>query len=378
MRSSLSLTISGAIGALAALAWFRFLPMPFVGPALVVGLFCLLAVRVTASEIGKAVLVSLATIALTLGAEEAYWWRQLHGGLPGMSYPVSYLARDSLLGYTPVKRAVQRLRRTSGDSVLYDVVYTIDSLGLRISPPAHRPPPRECLLFFGDSYTIGEGVSDSETMPYRVAIRMAGRYHVYNFGVHGYGPHQMLAQLESGRVKQVLDCVPRYAFYQAIPGQVDRAAGRAGLRGPRYRLGPEGSVRRDGDLVEDVAASPAWAAYVRYQLSKSALLHVIEARIRPSDRQLFLAIVATAARMVEHEFQGCEFHIILWAQPGSPNAWMIDGLRAQGLRVHLIDEMLPELRTDPQSLRIRGDGHPNVRAHDDIAAYLAANVLRGR
>lgn len=73
-----------------------------------------------------------------------------------------------------------------------------------------------CVLFFDDSLTFGEGVNDNQTMPYRVGMRSAGALRVYNFAFHGYGPHQMLAQIELGVVRDTIDCLPDHAIYQAI------------------------------------------------------------------------------------------------------------------------------------------------------------------
>jgi hypothetical protein len=179
----------------------------------------------------------------------------------------------------------------------------------------------------------------------------------------------MLAQLETGRVTSRLDCQPRYAIYQAIPAHVRRVAGREQVRGPRYRIETDGSLRRDGII------QPTGEEYLHYQLRKSVLFRMMEARVRESDRRLYVKLVKTSGERVERDFPGAEFHVILWA-PGPQNKWMIDRLRAEGLRVHLIDDVLPDYRTDPGSLVIRHDGHPNAKAHDGIAAYVAERILR--
>lgn len=375
MHDSRSLTYSAALGAVLALAWFRYAPAPFAGVLILAGAWCSFAGYHSSRDGFRAGLISLAAAAFTLGMAEGYWWRRLHQReAPSVDYPESYLARDPDLGYAPVKGAVQRLSRAKGDTVIYDVEYTIDSLGLRVSPTPKMPVPTECILFFGDSYTIGEGVPDTETMPYRVGVRTDGRYHVFNFGVHGYGPHQMLAQLETDRVSRVLDCAPRYAIYQAIPAHVARAAGRAGLPGPRYRFQSDHSVRRDGTLLEDVGPL-TWTGYVLSQLNKSALLNVIRARVRPEDRELFLAIVAKAAATVEREYPGAEFHVLLWLNDPARENWMAMGLRARGIRVHLIDDVLVNPGGDGEALRLPGDGHPSAVAHDQIAAYVVQQIL---
>ena len=113
------------------------------------------------------------------------------------------------------------------NKLLYQVKYTIDDHGLRIASPSVNTEKRQsnCLLFFGDSFTFGEGVKDDETMPYRVSEKTKRRYHAYNFAFLGYGPHQMLAQLQEGLVDAAIECKPAVAIYQALPDHVSRAAG---------------------------------------------------------------------------------------------------------------------------------------------------------
>lgn len=376
MADTRPLTFVAAGGFLLSLLWFRYLPAPFVGPALIAACFFIYALRRVSSGIGKAVLIGLATAAGVGAAAEAYWWRWWNSGPPNVSYPESYIAPDEDLGYALVRGAVQRFRRTDGAVVLYDVVVTIDSLGLRTSPPAGQPAPQQCVLFFGDSFTLGEGVPDSATSAYQVALRTAGRYHVYNFGVHGYGPNHLLAQLEGGRVARVLDCAPRYAIYQVIPAHVGRVVGKMGWKGPRYRLLPDHTVQRDGELKPDDPGDLSWLAYVGSQFEKSGLLRTLRARIQPADRQRFLAIVATAARRVEHDFRGAEFHVLLWIDGRARDAWMADSLRARGLRVHLVEEALPGYRTDRKAYQIPVDGHPNAMAHARIAEFVASSIVQ--
>jgi hypothetical protein len=74
--------------------------------------------------------------------------------------------------------------------LIYDVTYTIDADGLRIAAGLdENPHDNRCMLFFGCSFTFGEGVDDHEAMPY-VAGTLAN-LRAYNFGFPGYGPHQM-------------------------------------------------------------------------------------------------------------------------------------------------------------------------------------------
>ena len=98
-------------GAVLALAWFKYFPIPFLGPAIVAAVFSLLAVRRVGSDRAQAGLIAAATIALTLGGAEAWFWiRARTNRPPNLGYPPTYLGADSVLGYAPVPGSRTTLR----------------------------------------------------------------------------------------------------------------------------------------------------------------------------------------------------------------------------------------------------------------------------
>jgi len=74
---------------------------------------------------------------------------------------------------------------------LYDVTYTIGDDGLRITPKYELNELDQCIVIFGGSFTLGEGLNDEESMPY--LIGNFSKFNTYNLGFYGYGPHQMLS-----------------------------------------------------------------------------------------------------------------------------------------------------------------------------------------
>ena len=60
---------------------------------------------------------------------------------------------------------------------------------------------------------------------------------VLNFGVAGYGPHQMLRLLERDIPKKITSSFPRLMVYTFIEDHIARAAGRGAWdkNGPLYR-----------------------------------------------------------------------------------------------------------------------------------------------
>src|SRR5262249_6162901 len=130
---------------------------------------------------------------------------------------------NDLLGYAPVENSRLTARKFYGNELIYDVVYSIGPGGLRVVPSS-KAGSAECMVFLGDSISFGEGVQDGQAFPNQLAQKSGGRYAIYNFAYSGYGPHQMLANLQAGRVKEMVPCEPAHFVYLAIVEHIPRVA----------------------------------------------------------------------------------------------------------------------------------------------------------
>src|SRR5262249_8155860 len=140
------------------------------------------------------------------------------------------------LGYV-AKLGTFRAMKTYGfgTGVVFDVRYSIDKNGLRVAPDSLKQNG-PIAMFFGDSFTFGEGVSNDETLPNAFSILSGMR--VLNFGQIGYGPHHILRLLELDVPKKIITSAPRLMVYTAIEDHIGRAAGRAAWdrNGPLYEV----------------------------------------------------------------------------------------------------------------------------------------------
>ena len=365
----------------------KYFPFPYLWISLSWLVACLVSMQATKREAMRAAWLNLAVVALALATMETYAYivvgRKI-GDTP--TYTSGYRMRDDTLGPVPVKGIITRSKLTHKNTLVYDVVYSIGSNGLRISPPCKGPRPKGGVLFFGCSFTFGEGLNDDEPMPYRVGILAQDNFCTYNFGFHGYGPHQMLAALERGLVEEVVQCKPTHVIYQAIPDHVARASGLYswGRSGPRYILSADGSVKRYGHFDdEDVAPTP-FVAEIRSQLNKSYLVEWLAARRRPlnkEDIRRFVGIVTQAKRLVEQKFPGCQFHVLLWNSDTERDTFaeILERFRDAGLQIHLIQDILPGYPLNRSQFEISAyDDHPNARANEIIAEYVERKILRGQ
>ena len=246
----------------------------------------------------RALLFNAGVAAATLAVAEAYF--SFEETEPPTHAP-EYIKNDPVLGWSPREGIRTRATKFFHGRSLYDVTYTIDSNGLRISPPAGDDSSAGTVLFFGCSFTFGTGLQDDETLPYQVGVQSEGRWRTVNFGVGGYGPHQMLAALESGRVRRVLDSPPRHAFFVAIASHLVRVGGRSavfGHGGPRFRIDPDGIPRLHGHFGDEpivpgfletslARADPSAPIWIRWQLRKSAIYRSFINTLRPSWKRTF-------------------------------------------------------------------------------------------
>jgi hypothetical protein len=243
-------------------------------------------------------------------------------------------------------------RKLAGSRVLYDVSYTTGPHGFRVVPGASQA--RRCVLLFGDSLTFGEGVDDGETTAAQVVARSKGMVAALSLGIGGWGPHQFLAGLQSGRFQRAVTCQPTEAIYLFIPAHTGRAAGRGrwDQHGPLFYLNASGHLVRAGNFN---TASTSWRALI-------GLNRLTEEQ----EEDLSAALIGEAARELQRLYPGLRFHVFTW---DGTTAGMLRRLSDRGLRVHTIRQLIPDY-SDAYLIAPPIEAHPNPRAYEQLADYV--------
>ncbi len=291
--------------------------------------------------------------------------------------------KHEALGYHPNPGQKVQLRKFTDDEVIYDISYTIQENGLRLSPPHLEQAGSPCVLFFGGSHVFGEGVNDEETLPYRFGIETGGQYEVHNFGFSGYGTHQMLAALESGLVDSTIDCDPKLVIYQGGYFHIPRAAGLSSWdkEGPYYEPVAVDAVEHRGSFDEQDEPDDVFSKLI----GLTGLASVIPGLHRPSDGRDYdrvLGILENSRRYVEETYPDAEFHVLFmddkrqgpipfylfaWSRPPLP-----ESLEERGFHVLRLRDAFPDFEANPEQYRIHPqEEHPNAMAQALIARYLA-------
>jgi 4-hydroxybenzoate polyprenyltransferase len=282
-----------------------------------------------------------------------------------------YFRSHPILGYAPKKHRQVKAQKFHGKRKLYEVNYTINPDGLRVgSNQAKAGTPS--VLFFGGSFTFGDGVNDDEAMPYQFEEKSDGAFKSFNFGFHGYGPHQMLAILENGMEKAIVrTCPPQFVVYFAIPEHLAQCTGNAywDTAGPRYRLNANGTPEYAGPFY----------GFFRRNLMKvmnrfrflTRFISTKQGASATADMSLFIQIVKAAEEMVNARYRA-QFYVLLWDTGDSAYTEILSELKANQIAVLEISDILLAHDFTLEKYTIPDDVYPNPLAHEQIAAYLSS------
>jgi hypothetical protein len=273
------------------------------------------------------------------------------------------------LGSFPVPNTATEFKEILDGRLIADVTYRIDASGLREIPAAVQGRPHK-VAFFGCSFMFGHGVENDQTLPYYFVQDARGTFEGFNFAGEGWGPHQMLREIETGFVRRVAGA-PDLAIYEAIPDHLRRVAGRAPWEdGPKYEL------CRGREACYSGPFHSAYYEICRRWLDKSWTVKFIENHCaslsRPSDIPLFLAVLKRTRSLLEEN--GTRFVIVLWDQNELAKT-MMKTLRANQFDVVALSSVVPEsdLRKHPLT---QLDRHPSPATNKAIATYLWEQVGR--
>lgn len=380
-----------ALAALPVVLAIRYCPVPWSAVLLACALMLMVVLIVRARAVRtttQIVIINAAAALVALSVFEAYLGvQQIQGDGTRMEGSVTdnYTVSDDVLGYAPKKSGRYTARKYYGNTLLYDVVYTIGADGLRISPANNETIGGGCIIFFGDSTTFGEGLNDNQTLPFYVGQKTGGHSAIYNFAFIGYGPHQMLASLQAGRLNQIVRCTPTHFVHRLLPEHSARVAGLTtwDKHGPRFVLDAHGAVAHRGHfddlplLFDDVprAVETALARFFTWQRFFGRARNT-----EPADLDLLVAVVVDSAQLTKRLYADSFFHVLLG---NDPYALIEAKLTAAGVSVVKLSSAIPDLASDWSGSQAIGtrymlsihDFHPNALQNELIADYLVQQIF---
>ncbi len=292
------------------------------------------------------------------------------------SIATDYYVPDPVRGYWSRPNVSVKAHAECGGEEVYDVTYSTDARGRRVSFPSIDA--REAVIIFGDSYARGEGLNDNQTWAWLLGEASHGRYQVFNYSFHGYGPHQTLALLEHGLDEDLSKYKKLTFIYNLIGSHVRRSAGlgRWDAEGPHYVL-EDGKLYRGGTFKDrtqeefdavDTGTSNHFLADLLRQSPLWVRVHDAYADRFGYRAKLLTSILAHSFEIIKAKWPGSRMIVVAW--PGSDGLAL--PLTKEGVVVAKVEPWLPNYSENEYHYRYQCDRHPNPKA----AALVADGLLR--
>jgi hypothetical protein len=293
---------------------------------------------------------------------------------PKIEGPSHSMMFDKDLGYKPKPDTSHTGTRTKDGQIIYSIKYSTDANSLRITPIDTTKPRIKYAQFYGCSMTFGEGVQSNETLPYYFA-KFDSTYKPYNFAYSGYGPHQMLARLETENVKKIVKENTGIAFYIYINDHVNRVLGTLtnfGYNGGEvpYYHEVNNQLKHDG-LIKDARKFRSW---IFRQLLKSNILKVFKIgypfKITEQDYKLTAEVMAQASRDYKKQFGNDNFYVIIYPTTVD-STLIINLLKQKGVKVLDYSKLFNPLE---KKYAIPYDEHPTALANEVLIKQLVKDI----
>ncbi|WP_394909298.1 SGNH/GDSL hydrolase family protein [uncultured Helicobacter sp.] len=396
--------------------------VPFAWIGLYWFVFCVvLSIQAAKDSKKKLIYAYVSVLPLCLSIGEVFLYTQSQKDV---------VAPDEILGFAHKPNAsIHRIFRVD-DEIVYDIQLNTDENGLRVTTDTNKNY-QKCIHFYGGSFTAGNGLNDSQTLPSSLARVLDSRdISIMNYGISAAGVHTMLARLEFDRDSSIWEqCRENVSFYIAIPHHIYRTFGVAG--GPKYKLENGKAVykgkisleekrklERQNSVLEhtplftiterlsnqfqksyiykiffnEYARSASLLAIPQYHngyFSNPDLLHLNAT----TDLDLYFTILTRSYELLAQKYNS-ELIVILW--DNDMHAEFLDKydeaiktfLRDKHIRFYTLSEIIPDYPKDLERVKAgdfehfayrisRWDTHPNALANELIAKFLADKIDSG-
>jgi hypothetical protein len=371
MRPSRLLTIAVlVVASVILLGWSSTIEAPFVVYFLVASAWAITVAVLSRPEAVRNGALICGSVLFSMGLVETYmYYANRSQIIITRTEPIEWRRNqtDIDIGSRPVPNTTITFEEALGGRRIDKVTYRFGGSGLREIPASVQGGPHR-VVFFGCSFMFGHGVEDDQTLPYYFVREARGSFEGFNFAGDGWGPQQMLREIETGFIRRVAG-TPELAIYEAIPDHLRRVAGRAPWEdGPKYDLCRNNEACYSGQYHSaDYATCRRW-------LDRSWIVRFFENHAeklsQPSDLPLYLAVLKRSRTLLEQN--GTRFVIVLWDQNELANTIM-KALKANQFDVIALSSIFP--KSDLKNgLLTQLDLHPSPATNQEIAAYLWKEV----
>ncbi len=245
----------------------------------------------------------------------------------------------------------------------FNVQYSIDGFGRRITKDADVSSQTKSLLLFGSSDLFGYGVNDDETLAFYLADQTK-TFEVVNYGVDLWGPGNVMKFIQSPNFSHELKHREALAIYYFNYHHLTRLIGSLNL----YRYMPSWpaslpyfKIENDVLLQDRMLSSRSTDPIFRF-FSRSFLLNWLDVdyptELCTSDLELFTEVIHQMGRSLKEKLNSA--NLIVLFQPDSPKALtqiLIALLKEKGIESLNYSELDLQPLTS-ESVRLP-DSHPS-------------------
>jgi len=216
-------------------------------------------------------------------------------------------------------------------------------------------------------------LNDQETFAWQLGEVLGEKFQVFNYGFHGYGSHQMLALIESGRLDALVRRYKQiYAFYLTISSHPERCVGLMPWDPqPSYIL-ENGALRHVSKASDYTLNRIANRIFVNSQLYRKILLPFRYRQMKDLALDTHVAIIAQSMHELEVRYHAHALTVIY------PDFTAIEPmLRNNGVRTLSLTSVMPDFASrPPEKYHLKDDGHANAFTNMLIAGALAEYILK--
>ena len=244
-----------------------------------------------------------------------------------------------------------------------------------MTPGQQAKRSRQAILFFGCSVTFGEGVADDETWPFYVS-QMAKDFTVYNYGVFGYGPQQMLVKLQDPELlNEVDEKKSAILVYTYIDNHIERVIGSLAAnwtrKVPYFVRDGENHLIRKGSFI----SGRPFLTHLYDLMNKSALIRFLYGRlhfprISEEDIKLTARIIEESRNLFRERFKSNNFYVVIYPGNGYYVPRLAPYLERAGIK-YFDYSIRPN---DAMKEHLPHDLHPSPKSYKAIALKLSHDL----
>lgn len=298
------------------------------------------------------------------------------------TFDAGFFHDDPILGYAISPNCRAHWTGLHGQERYFAVTLNSDEAGRRETPVAPRGPRSKFLLFFGDSQTFGNGIEDSQTLPF-YAGEMAPSFHPYNYAVSGWGPAQTLDLLAVRNLSSEIRERQGYAFFGFIADHLPRVVGSSDIdvRGSWgrhfscYSLDRDGNLERDGDFVHAHPFTTLFYEAMHWSSVASYLGVVLPLHYSDQDYRLTAAIIRKSRDLLEARLKLEGFYVVILPAKGTELRRcrrMMKALNSEGVKYLDFTGLYDP--NDPAYILAQYDPHSTALANRLIAEQLVSTL----